>query len=118
MKQIAPNELFENFSGFLKTKGISLSEGSYTEGLRKSCSLLTDAINLGQESLDRARKEFEKNCQHLRQVIHEKTAPKPPRTASAARPTSAAGKPQPPKPKAAAKPAARKTAKQAPRRRR
>jgi hypothetical protein len=92
MKQIAPNELFDNFSGFLKAKGITLTEGSYAEGLRKSCSLLTNAINLGQESLERARKEFEKNREHLRQVIHEKTAPKRAVGTSRAKPKPAAAK--------------------------
>lgn len=94
MKQIAPNELYANFSGFLKSKGITLTDGSYADGLRKSCSLLTDAINLGQESIERAKKEFGKNCQHLRQVIHEKTAPKP-----AANGHRARTKPAPPKAK-------------------
>jgi hypothetical protein len=78
MKQIEQNEIFQNLSTFLKSRGIELTEGSYSHGLRKSCSLLTKAINVGQESIEKAKVELDKTCNHLRQVVHEKTAPKPP----------------------------------------
>ena len=78
MKQIAKNEIFKNLSGFLKSRGVELTDGAYTEGIRQSCSLLTNAINLGQQSLEKARQEFDKTREHIRQVVHEKTAPKPP----------------------------------------
>jgi hypothetical protein len=77
MKRIDKAELYQHLSGFLKTKGIELSEGSYAVGIKKSCSFLADAINLSQQGIERARTEVDKNVDKLRQVIHEKTAPKP-----------------------------------------
>ncbi len=79
MKPLSQNEIFQNLSGFLKTRGIELKDGSYAQGIQKSCSLLTDAINLGQESVQRAKAGLDKTVDHLRKVVHEKTAPKPPR---------------------------------------
>lgn len=86
MKPIEKEELYNHLSGFLKTKGIELSDGSYANGIQKTCSLLADAINLGQQGFERAKTEFDKRLDQMRQVIHEKTAPKPPPTAQAARP--------------------------------
>ena len=94
MKEIAKDELFQHVSGFLKTKGIEFKDGSYAQGIQKSCELLTSAINLGQESLERAKVEFDKGKEHMRKVIHEKTAPKPPPAPAVV----------PPKPEAKAKP--------------
>ena len=78
MKQIAQNEIFKNLSGFLKSRGIELTDGSYSHGIKQSCSLLTNAINVGQESLEKAKAELDRTCDYMRQVIHEKTAPKAP----------------------------------------
>ncbi len=114
MKPLQKNEIFHNLSGFLKSRGIELKDGSYAQGIQKSCALLTQAINLGQESLERAKDEFDKSVEHMRKVIHEKTAPKPPPTtpaappqpevktqpASAAKPRSKPGKTKPHRPKA------------------
>ncbi len=85
MKEIAKDELFQHVSGFLKTKGIEFKDGSYAQAIQKSCSFLTDAINLGQKGLSRAKDELDTKLDCMRQVIHEKTAPKttagaPPRT--------------------------------------
>lgn len=102
MKPIAPNEIFRNLSGFLKTRGIELKEGSYAQGIQKSCSLLTNAINLGQESMERAKGEFDKSVEHMRKVIHEKTAPKTPPVIVTAAPPKAQPKPAQ-EPKAASK---------------
>ncbi len=88
MKPIEKDELYEHLSQFLKAKGIEMKEGSYTQRLQKSCGLLTDAINLGQKGIQRAKQEIDKNLDHMRRVIHDKTAPKPP-----AGPTAAAGSP-------------------------
>ena len=77
MKRIDKAELYQHLSGFLKSKGIELTEGSYAVGIKKSCSFLADAINLSQQGLERARSEVDKNVDKLRQTIHEKTAPKP-----------------------------------------
>ena len=100
MKPIKKEELFEHLSGFLKDKGVELKEGSYVQTLQKSCSFLTDAINLGQKGFGRAREGMDKAVDQMRQVIHEKTAPQ---TAASATPPPAAEK---------AEPKARRTAKQ------
>jgi hypothetical protein len=91
MKQLGKNELFKNLSGFLKSRGIELTEGSYAKGIQQTCSLLTNAINLGQDSLERAKMEVDKSCAHVRQVIHEKTAPKAPPVMSASPKSKASG---------------------------
>jgi hypothetical protein len=84
MKPLEKHELYENLTGFLKTKGIELKAGSYAQAIQKSCSLLTDAINLGQGGLEKAKTKIDTKLDQVRQVIHEKTAPK-----SANRPTTA-----------------------------
>jgi len=80
MKQIQKDELYEHLGQFLKDKGIELTEGSYTKGIHAGCSLLADAINLSQAGLERAKAGLDKKLDQVRQVIHEKTAPKTPRT--------------------------------------
>jgi hypothetical protein len=82
MKPIAKNELFKNLSGFLKSKGIELTDGSYVKGIQQTCTLLTNAINVGQESLGKAKTELNKTCAQVKQVIHEKTAPTPPQASA------------------------------------
>ena len=74
MKTIRKDELYENLNQFLKSKGIELTEGSYTKGVHAGCSMLADAINLSQAGLERAKNELEKRFDQVRQVIHEKTA--------------------------------------------
>ncbi len=89
MKTIKKDELYEHVSGFLKSKGIELKDGSYPRGIQAGCSLLADVINLSQKGLTRAKTEIDKNLERVREVIHEKTAPKPPRQkASKSRPAS------------------------------
>ena len=95
MKKIKKEELYANLKQFLKSRGIDLQEGTYTERIRKGCGVLTDSVNLSQDALMRAKTAVDGGLDHLRQVIHEKTAPKPPPV-------------QPQKPKAAKRPA-RKT---------
>jgi hypothetical protein len=84
MKQIQKNELYDHLSEFLKAKGIELKEGPYTKGIHAGCSMLADAINLSQAGLERAKAGFERGVDQMRQVIHEKTAPKKPSQAGAA----------------------------------
>ena len=55
MKPIQKDELFEHLGQFLKTKGIELKEGSYANGIQNGCALLTDAINLSQKGIRRAK---------------------------------------------------------------
>jgi hypothetical protein len=80
MKPIQKDELYVHLSGFLKKKGVELKEGPYTKGIHAGCSLLADAINLSQAGIQRAKTQIGKQLDEVRQVIHEKTAPKPPRT--------------------------------------
>jgi hypothetical protein len=109
MKPLEKDELYQHLSGFLKTRGIELKEGSYAQCIQKSCHLLGEAINLSQEGFERAKAGMDKKLDQMRQVIHEKTAPKPPEKTStaAAPPASAQKEPSAPKP-ASRKPRARK----------
>jgi hypothetical protein len=91
MNPIQKDELYENISQFLKTKGIELKEGSYTKSVHAGCSLLADAINLSQAGIERAKTGLERKLDQVRQVIHEKTAPKPP-VATAPSPAAPNGK--------------------------
>ena len=77
MKPLEQDELYQHLSGFLKNKGVELKEGSYSRAIQKSCGLLVEAINLGQKGFGRAKVEIDKKLDQMRQVIHEKTAPKP-----------------------------------------
>ena len=76
MKPIEKSELYQHVNEFLKTKGVEIKEGTYARHLEKSCGLLTDAINLTQKGMERAKSEIDKRLEQMRQVIHEKTAPK------------------------------------------
>ena len=60
----------------MKAKGIEVRDGSYAQVMRKGCTLLGDAINLGQKGIARAKNEIDQKLEQMRQVIHEKTAPK------------------------------------------
>jgi hypothetical protein len=104
MKPINKEELYQNLSQFLKTRGVSLQEGSYSRGIHAGCSFLADAINLSQAGLKRAKTQIEKQLDSARQIIHEKTAPKnstkpgkgaTASKAGASRPRKAATKPGP-----------------------
>ena len=76
MKKIQENELYENFSRFLKNKGVELTSGSYARVLQRGCSLLTDAVNLGQQGVHTVGTELNEKLDQLRQCVHEATAPK------------------------------------------
>ena len=78
MNQLNKDEMFGNLQNFLKSKGITMQEGTYTQRIRKGCGLLTDSINLSQRAFVRAKGAVDKKLERLRQVIHEQTAPKPP----------------------------------------
>ena len=77
MKPIQKDELYDHVRQFLKAKGIEMQNGSYPRGIQKGCSILADAINLSQKGLSQAKEQIDKNLDRMRQVIHEKTAPKP-----------------------------------------
>jgi hypothetical protein len=96
MKPIQKDELYEHLSKFLKAKGVEMKDGSYPKAVQKGCSILADAINLSQKGISQAKERIDRNLDRMRQVIHEKTAPKP-----AARTNgSPKSKVQRPKPKA------------------
>jgi hypothetical protein len=85
MKEIKENELYENFSQFLKSRGVELTAGSYARVLQRGCSLLTDAVNLGQKGMHTVGTELNEKLDQLRNCVHEATAPKtqaPPTQAS------------------------------------
>lgn len=115
MKPINKDELYEHLGGFLKSKGIELKDGSYAKRIQQGCSVLSDVINLGQSGIEKAKVGTEKKLDQLRQVIHEKTAPKAP--ASPQQPATPPPVPKAPSrkakspPKAAANAAAKKPAK-------
>lgn len=77
MNEIKKEEMFGNLKNFLKSKGVELQEGSYTETIRRGCDILTDSVNLSQRAFDQARDKVGKGLDHLRQAVHERTAPKP-----------------------------------------
>ncbi len=101
MKPIRKDELYEHLSQFLKDKGIEMKDGSYPAAIQKGCSFLADAINLSQKGITRAKVEIDKNLEKMRQVIHEKTAPKPAPKAGAGRKSARAAKAQARRPKRA-----------------
>jgi hypothetical protein len=76
MSDIKKEEMFGNLKSFLKSKGIEVQEGSYAEGIRKGCEILTDTVNMSQRALDRAKVAVDKGIDQVRQTVHEKTAPK------------------------------------------
>ena len=78
MNKVEKEEMFGHVRAFLKSKGIELQEGSYAQRIRQGCGILTDTINLSQEALGKTKAAVGKGLDQVRQVIHEKTAPKPP----------------------------------------
>lgn len=109
MKEIKPDELFANLTSFLKGKGIELTGGSYSGRIRQGCDLLTDAVNLTQAGLAKAKAGIDEKLDRMRQLIHEKTAPKPPPAAGTTKP-AASPVPQAVKAKARRTPAKRRVA--------
>jgi hypothetical protein len=94
MKPIRKDELYQHLSQFLKAKGVEMKDGSYPAAIQKGCSFLTDAINLSQKGISRAKGEVDRNLERMRQAIHEKTAPKPAAKAAAGRKATRAQKPK------------------------
>jgi hypothetical protein len=110
MKRVKKDEVYQNLSGFLADKGIELKPGSYTQKIQSACQLLTEAINLGQQGLDRAKAEIDRKLERMRQVIHEKTAPRQPATSASPPPppATATAAPRRPADRKARRPAAGK----------
>jgi len=76
MKAIQKDELYDHLCQFLKVKGIEMKDGSYPRAVQQGCSFLADAINLSQKGIAQAKQQIDRNLERMRQVIHEKTAPK------------------------------------------
>jgi hypothetical protein len=102
MKPIEKDEVYEHLRGFLRSKGIELQEGSYSQTIQKSCSILADAINLSQRGIEKAKTGIDQQLDKMRQVIHEKTAPKPQNAAASKSTTASASAPTPSSSKRAA----------------
>lgn len=78
MTPINKDELFNHLTDFLKNRGVELKDGAITQQVQKGCSILADSVNISQEGFERARIEIDKKLDQMRQVIHERTAPKTP----------------------------------------
>ena len=78
MSNIKKEEMFGNLKSFLKSKGIDVQEGSYANGIRRGCDILTDTVNMSQRALDRAKVAVDqkRGLDKARQTVHEYTAPK------------------------------------------
>lgn len=121
MTTIKQDELFENLSGFFRSKGVELKDGVYTQRIRQACDLLGEAINATQRTATNAKAQVDQTLDQLRQTIHEATAPRPqasekapPANSSAAEAASQAAPSPEPAPPAAKKKHARKRAKVTP----
>jgi hypothetical protein len=78
MKKIDKDEIYGHLKDFLKVKGIELQDGSYTRQIQHGCQILADTVNLSQQALKQAKTTVGTKLDQVRQVIHEKTAPKGP----------------------------------------
>ena len=76
MTEINKEEMFGNLKNFLKAKGIHIEDGSYADGIRKGCEILTDTVNMSQRAFDRAKDAMDQGFDKARQSVHEYTAPK------------------------------------------
>lgn len=78
MNKIDKDELYGHVQEFLKGKGVELQDGLYTRRIRQGCDILAKTINGSREALNRAKAEADRRLDEVRQVIHEKTAPRRP----------------------------------------
>ena len=95
MNKIKKDELFGNLKDFLKSKGIELQQGSYADHIRTGCGLLADSVNMSQDAVHRAKEAVDKGFNQLREVIHQKTAPRPARRPAKSEPAAPAAAPAP-----------------------
>ena len=110
MNTINQDELYGHVREFLKAKGVELQDGAYTRRIQKGCGILAKTINGSREMLERARTEADRRLDQVRQVIHEKTAPRKPAEPppAPAEPATAEPATENSKPLGKAKPARRK----------
>jgi hypothetical protein len=77
MKKLRQNDLFKHIDQFLKDQGIEIREAApLGSRLKTGCQLLTDTINNAQSTLGKARDHMDDHLDKMRNIIHEKTAPK------------------------------------------
>jgi len=76
MKPIENHETYHHLSLFVKAKCSEMKQTSYSHCVHKSYEIFRDTINLSQRGLERAKVTIDKGINQVRQVIHEKTAPK------------------------------------------
>ena len=112
MNTLKKNELYQHLQEFLSKKGIELSGGGVSKGIKQGCELLTDAINVTQHAVGKAKTEVDTKLERMRQAIHKKTAPRsqtsaPPKPDP--RPDSKPAKKRTGKRRTEAKPAAKKS---------
>ena len=78
MNTVNKDELYQNLSNFLKTKGIELKEGTYAQRLQQGCNVLAEIVNTTQHTVGTAKAKVDIALDQLRETIHQATAPKPP----------------------------------------
>jgi hypothetical protein len=115
MKTIKKDEIYKSLNGFLKSKGIKLSNGTYSKAVRKACGFLTDAVHLAQDGVQKTKVTVDSNLDKLRKKLHEATAPKPPKLVPKKKVVKKKAVKKVAKNKAAPKKVAKKTAAKAPR---
>lgn len=77
MKTIKKDELFQSLSDFLKSKGVELKDGAYSQRINRACDVLANTINTTQKAVRRTKVKVDAKLDQLRQSIHEATAPEP-----------------------------------------
>jgi len=110
MQTIKKDELFHSLGDFLKSKGIELSDGSYTTRIQKGCNLLSDVINGTQKTVSKTKAQVDQALGQLRETIHKSTAPKPPPAPGEPPQAKKAAKPRAKRPTSSAKAPPRKSA--------
>ncbi len=78
MNTVNKDELYQNLSGFLKSKGIELKDGTYAQRIQQGCNVLAEIVNTTQQTMGTAKAKMDKALDQLRESIHQATAPKPP----------------------------------------
>lgn len=109
MKTIKHEEIYENLSSFLKSKGVELTDGSYVRGIRQGCEVLADTVNAAQRTVSTAKTTVESKLDQLRQSIHKATAPKGADEPASAKPAGSSRKRRSPSKRAPATPVKPKT---------
>ena len=90
MKTIDKDELYRHLCEFLKSKGVELKDGAYTQHIRQGCTLLTDVANTTRKTVKRAKAKADRKLDDLRQSIHEATAP----ASASSKPSASAPSPE------------------------